>query len=83
MQSSMVVLKAAKESLASLLEPPKLTIAQLHLLTSKYQPLQEGVLWEGLADGYDKGLCDAVSISERLATDQPVQLQKVACFFEQ
>jgi len=72
------MVKAAKESLARL-EQPKLAIAQLHWSTSKYQPLQEGALWEGLADVYDEGLCDAVGVSNY----GPVQLQKVARFFEE
>lgn len=71
------MVKAARESLKRL-EQPKLAIAQLHWSTSKYQPLQEGALWEGLADVYDEGLCDAVGVSNY----GPVQLQKVARFFE-
>lgn len=72
------IVKAARESLARL-EQPKLAIAQLHWSTSKYQPLQEGALWEGLADVYDEGLCDTVGVSNY----GPVQLQKVARRFEE
>lgn len=67
------MLQAAKESLERL-QQPKLAIAQLHWSTSNYQPFQEGALWEGLADIYDAGLCEAVGISNY----GPVQLQKVA-----
>jgi pyridoxine 4-dehydrogenase len=67
------ILQAAKESLKRL-EQPKLAIAQLHWSTSNYQPLQEGALWEGIADVYDAGLCDAVGVSNF----GPKQLIKVA-----
>ena len=66
-------LRAAKESL-SRLQQPKLAIAQLHWSTANYQPLQEGALWEGLADIYDAGLCDAVGVSNY----GPIQLKKIA-----
>ena len=55
------VLTAAKASLKRLGQP-KLTVAQLHWSTSKYQPLQEKALWEGIADVYDEGLCDAIGV---------------------
>jgi pyridoxine 4-dehydrogenase len=55
------VLGAAKASLGRL-QQPKLAVAQLHWSTSKYQPLQERALWEGIADVYDEGLCDAVGV---------------------
>jgi pyridoxine 4-dehydrogenase len=67
------IVRAAKESL-SRLEQPKLAIAQLHWSTSNYQPLQEGALWEGIADVYDAGLCDAVGVSNF----GPQQLLRVA-----
>jgi pyridoxine 4-dehydrogenase len=54
-----------------------LAIAQLHWLTSKYQPFQEKALWEGIADVYDEGLCEAVGVSNY----GPIQLQKVAKHF--
>jgi pyridoxine 4-dehydrogenase len=67
------IVQAAKESLKRL-EQPKLAIAQLHWSTSNYQPFQEGALWEGIADVYDAGLCDAVGVSNF----GPKQLIKVA-----
>lgn len=67
------VVSAAKASLARL-QQPKLAVAQLHWSTSNYQPFQEKALWEGIADVYDEGLCDAVGVSNY----GPVQLQKVA-----
>lgn len=72
------MVQAAQESLKRL-DQPKLAIAQLHWSTSKYQPLQEGALWEGLADVFGKGLCDSVGVSNY----GPVQLQKVAGFFQE
>ena len=56
------LLSAARESLKRL-EQDKLCIAQLHWSTANYQPFQEGALWEGIADIYDAGLCEAVGIS--------------------
>jgi pyridoxine 4-dehydrogenase len=67
------IVQAAKDSLRRL-EQDKLAIAQLHWSTSNYQPLQEGALWEGIADVYDAGLCDAVGVSNF----GPQQLSKVA-----
>jgi pyridoxine 4-dehydrogenase len=64
---------AAEESLARL-QQPKLAIAQLHWSTANYQPFQEAALWEGIADVYDAGLCDAVGVSNY----GPKQLQKIA-----
>jgi pyridoxine 4-dehydrogenase len=55
------VLSAAKGSLRRL-QQPKLAIAQLHWSTSNYQPLQERALWEGIADVYDEGLCEAIGV---------------------
>ena len=72
------LVKAARESLERL-QQPKLAIAQLHWSTSKYQPFQEGALWQGLADVYYEGLCDAVGVSNY----GPVQLKKVARFFQE
>ncbi|VEU39771.1 unnamed protein product [Pseudo-nitzschia multistriata] len=45
------------------LEQPKLSIAQLHWSTANYQPFQERALRDGICDVYDKGLCDAVGVS--------------------
>jgi len=67
------LVKAAKESLERLGQS-KLSIAQLHWSTANYQPFQEGALWEGIADIYDAGLCEAVGVSNY----GPQQLQKIA-----
>jgi len=67
------MVSAARESLKRL-EQDKLAIVQTHWSTSKYQPFQEGALWEGLADIYDEGLCEAVGVSNY----GPKQLQKVS-----
>jgi pyridoxine 4-dehydrogenase len=67
------ILEAAKASL-NRLEQPKLAIAQAHWSTANYQPFQEGAIWEGLADVYDAGLCEAVGVSNY----GPNQLRKVA-----
>ena len=55
------MVNAAKESLIRL-EQDKLAIAQLHWSTANYQPFQEKSLWEGIADVYDAGLCEAVGV---------------------
>eukprot|EP00956_Cyclotella_meneghiniana_P018214 scaffold30132_cov72-Cyclotella_meneghiniana.AAC.9 len=65
------LVQAAKESLERL-EQDKLCIAQLHWSTAKYQPFQEGALWEGIADIYDEGLAEAVGVSNY----GPLQLNK-------
>jgi len=70
-RSSMV--QSAKESLARL-EQDKLALAQLHWSTANYQPFQERALWEGIADVYDEGLCEAIGVSNY----GPLQLQKIA-----
>jgi len=67
------LLRAAQDSLQRL-NQTKLAIAQLHWSTANYQPFQEGALWEGLADIYDAGLCEAVGVSNY----GPKQLQKIA-----
>ena len=67
------IVQAAKASLQRL-EQPKLAVAQLHWSTANYQPLQEGALWEGVADVYDAGLCEVVGVSNF----GPQQLLKVA-----
>ena len=56
------LVNAAKASLKRL-EQDKLCVAQTHWSTANYQPFQEGALWEGLADIYDEGLCEAVGVS--------------------
>ena len=53
---------AARSSLKRL-KQDKLSLAQLHWSTANYQPFQEKALWEGIADVYDEGLCDAVGVS--------------------
>lgn len=67
------VVSAARTSLERL-QQEKLAVAQLHWSTSNYQPFQEKALWEGIADVYDEGLCEAVGVSNY----GPLQLQKVA-----
>jgi pyridoxine 4-dehydrogenase len=67
------IVQAAQDSLQRL-DQDKLAIAQLHWSTSNYQPFQEGAIWEGIADVYDAGLCDAVGVSNF----GPQQLMKVA-----
>lgn len=67
------VVSAAEASLQRL-QQPKLAVAQLHWSTANYQPFQEAALWEGVADVYDKGLCESVGVSNY----GPRQLQKVA-----
>jgi pyridoxine 4-dehydrogenase len=71
------IVQAAKESLTRL-DQPQLEIAQLHWSTANYQPLQEGALWEGIADVYDAGLCRAVGVSNY----GPKQLIKVGNRFK-
>jgi len=56
------MISAAKASLKRL-EQDKLALAQLHWSTANYQPFQERALWEGIADVYDEGLCEAVGVS--------------------
>lgn len=56
------MLNAAKDSLKRI-EQDKLAIAQLHWSTANYQPFQEKALWDGIADVYDEGLCEAVGVS--------------------
>ena len=67
------IVTAAEESLQRL-NQTKLAIAQAHWSTANYQPFQEGAIWEGLADVYDAGLCEAVGVSNY----GPQQLRKVA-----
>ncbi|GKY97463.1 hypothetical protein MPSEU_000704700 [Mayamaea pseudoterrestris] len=76
--TSSSMMTAAKESLERL-EQPKLAIAQLHWSTANYQPFQEAALWEGLADVYDAGLCEAVGVSNY----GPKQLQKISAYMQE
>jgi pyridoxine 4-dehydrogenase len=75
--TSSSIVKAAEGSLRRL-QQPKLAVAQLHWSTSNYQPFQERALWEGVADIYDKGLAEAVGVSNY----GPIQLQKVAGYMQ-
>lgn len=70
--------RAARASLERL-EQSKLSIAQLHWSTVNYQPLQERALWEGLADIYDEGLCEAVGVSNY----GPQQLRRIATYLQE
>ena len=72
------VLRAARESL-SRLEQDRMAIAQLHWSTKNYLPQQEPALWDGVADVYDAGLCDAVGVSNY----GPVQLSRFASRMEE
>lgn len=76
LRSNMV--NAAQESLKRL-EQDKLSLAQLHWSTANYQPFQERALWEGIADVYDQGLCEAVGVSNY----GPVQLQKIKAYLDE
>lgn len=69
---------AARDSLKRL-QQDKLSIAQLHWSTANYQPFQERTLWEGIADVYDAGLCDAVGVSNY----GPIQLNKIATYLKE
>ncbi len=69
---------AVKASL-NRLEQDSLTLAQLHWSTAKYQPFQEKALWEGIANVYDEGLCDAVGVSNY----GPIQLSKINEYMKQ
>lgn len=67
------IVDATKASLTRLGQD-KLTLAQLHWSASNYLPFQENALWEGIADTYDQGLCEAVGVSNY----GPQQLEKFA-----
>jgi pyridoxine 4-dehydrogenase len=72
------IVSATKASLGRL-EQDKLAIAQLHWSCQNYQPIQERALWEGIADVYDNGLCDAIGVSNY----GPIQLNKIATFMKE
>lgn len=74
-RSSMV--DAARASLLRL-QQDKLALAQLHWSTANYQPFQERALWEGIADVYDDGLCEAIGVSNY----GPMQLQKISDYMQ-
>ena len=67
------MVKSVRGSLRRL-EQDKLTLAQLHWSTANYQPFQEKALWEGIADVYDEGLCEAVGVSNY----GPMQFKKIS-----
>lgn len=69
---------AARSSLKRL-KQDKLSLAQLHWSTANYQPFQEKALWEGIADVYDEGLCDAVGVSNY----GPSQLNKISAYMNE
>jgi pyridoxine 4-dehydrogenase len=68
---------AARASLKRL-DQSQLCIVQSHWSTSKYLPQQESVIWNGLADIYEAGLCQAVGVSNY----GPNQLAKVSNFMK-
>ena len=72
------IVSAAEASLKRLGQS-KLTLAQLHWSTANYQPFQERALWEGIGDVYDKGLCEAVGVSNY----GPLQLSKIAAYMKE
>jgi pyridoxine 4-dehydrogenase len=51
----------------------KVNLAQMHWSTAKYAPWQEGALLDGLADLYERGLVEAVGLSNY----GPLQLKRV------
>jgi len=67
------LVSAAKAS-AERLGRPKVELAQLHWSAQNYAPWLESTLWDGIADVYDAGLCDAVGVSNY----GPEQLRKFA-----
>jgi pyridoxine 4-dehydrogenase len=66
---------AAKASLKRL-DQSQLCIAQAHWSTKIYLPQQEAVVWNGLADVYEAGLCQAIGVSNY----GPEQLMAVSDF---
>jgi pyridoxine 4-dehydrogenase len=72
------IVQAARESLQRL-NQTSLCIAQLHWSTNNYLPIQERALWEGIADVYDEGLCEAIGVSNY----GPRQLSKIIKYLEQ
>lgn len=72
------LVNAARSSL-SRLQQDKLSLAQLHWSTANYQPFQEQALWEGIANIYNEGLCDAVGVSNY----GPEQLLKISNYLSQ
>ena len=71
------MVNAARESLLRL-KQDKLSLAQLHWSTANYQPFQERALWQGIADVYDNGLCEAIGVSNY----GPMQLQKISDYMK-
>ena len=48
-------------------------------LSANYQPFQERALWEGIADVYEEGMCEAVGVSNY----GPKQLSKIATYLKE
>ncbi|KAF6153714.1 hypothetical protein GIB67_000947 [Kingdonia uniflora] len=66
------LVKACESSLDRM-EIEKIGIGQLHWSTANYAPFQEKALWDGLVAMYDKGLVQAVGVSNY----GPKQLLKI------
>ena len=62
------------KTLARRLGLERLSVGQLHWSAANYAPLQEWALVNGLADCYEKGLVEAVGVSNY----GPRQLERVA-----
>lgn len=61
------------------LQIERIGIAQLHWSTANYAPFQERALWDGLVAMYDKGLVEAVGVSNY----GPKQLLKIHRYLNQ
>ena len=57
----------------------RMELVQAHWPAVKFQPWQEGALWDGLARCYEAGLADAVGTSNY----GPVQLRKIAAYMKE
>ncbi|QDZ25556.1 aldo/keto reductase [Chloropicon primus] len=66
------LVRACEASLKRL-QLDRMELVQLHWPAAKYNPLQERALWEGLGDIHDKGLAQAVGVSNY----GPKQLVKI------
>ncbi|KAL4421934.1 hypothetical protein ABPG77_007876 [Micractinium sp. CCAP 211/92] len=56
----------------------RIALAQLHWSTANYAPLQERLMWDGLAAIYDEGLVEAVGLSNY----GPRQLARIKQFLD-
>ncbi|GAQ77734.1 NAD(P)-linked oxidoreductase superfamily protein [Klebsormidium nitens] len=63
---------------AKRLQMEQVSVGQLHWSTANYQPLQERVLWDGLATMYEEGLVKAVGVSNY----GPKQMLKIHKYLE-